>query len=67
MYDYSMTVPVENERYIDKLRIFAKQTNRLTDYIETKDGFVFMFEFESAQEQESFKREVDMRFPNLFR
>lgn len=23
MYDYSMTVPIENERYIEKLRIFA--------------------------------------------
>lgn len=67
MYDYSMTVPVENERYIEKLRIFAQQTNRLTEYIETKDGFVFMFEFESAQEQESFKKSVDMYFPNLFR
>jgi len=67
MIEFQMTVPNSGARYIDKFRVLANQTSRLTDFIETKDGFIFMFEFISFAEQEYFKRKTDQLFPNLFK
>jgi len=66
MHDYTMTIPQSSEKYIEKFKGFAQSTGCLTEYIQTKDAFIFNFEFENLIEQERFKKEVAKLFPSLY-
>lgn len=64
--EFSFTVPADKEILNRKIRTFVSSNFRHFDYNETKDGFIYSIDFNSDLEREEFKRELNLRFPNLY-
>lgn len=68
MVHYQITIPNEKE---SMLPIFESIVSSFSKYFEfcteTKDGFVYFFEFDTEKQQDEFKQSVESKLPNLFK
>lgn len=63
---YSFTVPIDKEDYNPAIKTFVTSQKDNFDYVETKDGFTYLLEFSTENEQVKFKKELENKFPKLY-
>lgn len=63
---FSFTVPIDKENINPNVKRFVNSQQRAYEYIETKDGFCYSLEFNSVEEQNKFKIELQTKFPKIY-
>lgn len=64
--EYTMTIPNESEKHLPALDNIIHRFGLRPNYNETKDGFIYDFQFLSLAAQEKFKAAVLIEIPNLY-
>lgn len=63
---FSFTVPDSKEHLNTQIKRFALSQQKHLEITPTKDGTVYMLEFDSEFQKKSFEIELSERFPFLF-
>jgi len=61
-----MTIPNESEKHLTELDKLISKYGLIPKFNETKDGFIYEFDFNNLNAQESFKEAVLNEIPNLY-